>query len=41
MSNYNVMLDCSRTSMWFTAGDGWDPANFWADCFEKTLWFLF
>ena len=33
--------DCSRTSMWFTAGDGWDPANFWADCFEKTLWFLF
>jgi len=33
--------DCSRTSMWFTAGDGWDPADFWADCFEKTLWFLF
>ena len=25
--------------MWFTAGDGWDPANFWADCFEKTLCF--
>ena len=31
--------DCSRTSMWFTAGDGWDPADFWADCFEKTLCF--
>ena len=25
--------------MWFTAGDGWDPADFWADCCEKTLCF--
>ena len=20
--------------MWFTAEDGWDPADFWANCFE-------
>ena len=25
--------------MWFTAGNGWDPADFWADCFEKPLCF--